>query len=741
MIKSIKEISIKELKSQFDHLSGYVLLTIFIGLMYFFFLKTFFVDGTASLRELFQMLPWYLALIVPAITMGSFSSEFERQTFEYLETKPINQFDLVVGKILGTTKIIFIAVLLTFPLPILINKIAPIDIGETISGYLAAFVLILALCSMGVAVSTLYKNQIASFLTTAALILALIIINSDITAINLPTNVANILAQFSIIDNYAPLVRGVLSIHNIVYFIIFIAASVAIAYTNIQKIRFSSALDLYKRAFSIVLALAVLGVALVYVSDYFAQELGRIDLTSSKRYTLSPVTKEILNEDGKITVEVYASDNLPPKYQLMYKEIKNILADYASSAKGKLTVKYLNPKTNGERLSSLSVQQVQYNTVGEDQVQIQQGYLALVILNEDESKKDKIDYIQSTDDLEYQITSMINKIKSKNKPAVGFASGNGEKNLGSDYTYIQQLLSTDYDLKPVYFKSTEAAADKKTAANSTANDLNLKQYNMVVIAGPGKDYDEDSKKQLDDYINGGGNVLYLADTFAIDSSTGGVTLSPDPIGKLLENYGVTVNKDITFDQRNALQIPLSNGLNTLYPYFPAAPKDAKAEDKLQFLPNSVITPWSSSLNVDQNWSWLYATSNYGGKITSDFNLDPAKLNLPTNNLGRIPLIVYRKVNNSGTIIVAGTSKILDDQFASQLQQNAILGLSIFENLAKGKGLSQIKVKNLSTSQFTAVEDGPKQMVNYGAPIASAALLILIGASRVYRKRKLAKVYA
>ena len=101
---NIKEITIKDLKSLLDHVSGYILLAAFLAVLYFFFLRTFFLVGIVSIRSMFGLIPWFMVILVPAITMGSIAQEKDKQTIEYLMTKPIGTFELIFGKILGATK-------------------------------------------------------------------------------------------------------------------------------------------------------------------------------------------------------------------------------------------------------------------------------------------------------------------------------------------------------------------------------------------------------------------------------------------------------------------------------------------------------------------------------------------------------------------------------------------------------------------------------------------------------------
>src|SRR3990167_3881166 len=111
-IKNILEITIKELKSFYDNVGGYLLSVIFLALLYFLFLKPFFISQTVSLRDMFQWMPWLFIVFVPAITMGSFAKEYENQTIEYLLSKPLEKKEVIIGKILGSFLYIHITVLL-----------------------------------------------------------------------------------------------------------------------------------------------------------------------------------------------------------------------------------------------------------------------------------------------------------------------------------------------------------------------------------------------------------------------------------------------------------------------------------------------------------------------------------------------------------------------------------------------------------------------------------------------------
>ena len=54
-----------------------------------------FDAGQASLESFFIIAPWVLMIVVPAITMQSFSEEYRTGTMELLATRPIRPLEIV----------------------------------------------------------------------------------------------------------------------------------------------------------------------------------------------------------------------------------------------------------------------------------------------------------------------------------------------------------------------------------------------------------------------------------------------------------------------------------------------------------------------------------------------------------------------------------------------------------------------------------------------------------------------
>ena len=90
----------KDLRGYFDQPTGYILIVIFVGVIsyLFFFVSAFNSTSEASVRDLFTLLPWLLALFVPASTMRLLAEEQRDGTLEILLTQPIRGWVVLAAK-------------------------------------------------------------------------------------------------------------------------------------------------------------------------------------------------------------------------------------------------------------------------------------------------------------------------------------------------------------------------------------------------------------------------------------------------------------------------------------------------------------------------------------------------------------------------------------------------------------------------------------------------------------------
>jgi len=117
-------------------------------------------------------LMFLLVFACPAFTMRLISEEQRLGTIELLLTAPVRDWELVVGKWLGSFLFVLTNIAITFIYPLVLHwLITPgIDQGPLVSGYLGVFLVTGAFLGMGVAVSSFFSNQVASYIVTFGLI-------------------------------------------------------------------------------------------------------------------------------------------------------------------------------------------------------------------------------------------------------------------------------------------------------------------------------------------------------------------------------------------------------------------------------------------------------------------------------------------------------------------------------------------------------------------------------------------
>jgi ABC-2 type transport system permease protein len=735
---NIWEITKKELKSNFDNPSGYIFIGIFLFVVYFLFLKAFFLIGNASLKGLINSFPWVLTILIPAVTMGAFSREKDKQTLEYLITKPISSIELMAGKILGSSITVIFAVLLTLPLIPFILSFGNMDLGETTSGYVGTILLVISLTTIGVSISSLFKNQIAAFLSSAVIISILNLISSSFVSINLPLNLASLISKLSTIDRLDSISRGVIGASDVVYFIMLTIISFAIGLISLEKIR-SPKIKNYLRKLLLVLIPTVLISLILIYSSGFAKS--RLDLTTNKKYTLSESTKDILSKEGKIVIDVYSSSDLPTQFKSVSDELRSVLNDYQRIGGSNISVSYFKAEDNETKLKEAGIQPVEFNVIGQDKYQIQRGYLGLVIYKEGEpTKKESIPFAGSSTDFEYEITSRINRLKQVEKPKVAFATGNGEKDIYSDYSVLKRFLDGNYVINTVNFSSSLPDTDDNE--QETPNTPDLSPYNLLIVADPIVEYSNESKDSIRSFIDNGGNVLYLSSPIFVDPMAGTIDDNPSGKGNLLENYGITVAPSLVYDIKSNLPVPVSAGSQQVLINYPFFIRPSKNESLIPNSPNNLTVIWANSLNLkDDSWKVLYNTSDGGGAQFNNYNLDPQQSFIPENKVYAIAAL--KELEKGNKVVVLGNSTLFLDDFLINPggEENLIFGLSLIEYLGSGSSLSSIKAKNLFVTQFTNATPQQRSLLNYGAPAISIIILGALGISRYLRKRRLYKKYA
>lgn len=223
----MKEIFLKEVNGFLNSLIAYIVLTVFlvgIGLMVWVFPETSVLDyGYADLGTLFNFGPYVLLFLIPAITMRSFAEEKKGGTMELLFTRPLTDWQIILGKYLGSLFLLLLALLPTllyyYSLYELGNPTGNIDTAGVAGSYVGLFLLGAIFAAIGILASSLTENQIVAFLVALFLCFILYTGFSSLAAIDVWGTWSYIIQQLGIEYHYNALSRGLIDTRNLVYFL------------------------------------------------------------------------------------------------------------------------------------------------------------------------------------------------------------------------------------------------------------------------------------------------------------------------------------------------------------------------------------------------------------------------------------------------------------------------------------------------------------------------------------------
>ncbi|RNL90724.1 gliding motility-associated ABC transporter permease subunit GldF [Sinomicrobium pectinilyticum] len=233
----------KEITSFFASPVGYLVLAIFLvlnGLFLWVFGGEYNIpdSGFADLTAFFKLAPWILLFLIPAVTMKSFSDEKKLGTLELLFTRPLNTWQIVLGKYAGAFILVVIALIPTLLYVLTVWKLGNpegnLDTGSTLGSYFGLLFLVLSYTAIGIFASTLSENQIVAFLVSVFVCFLFYYGFEGLYVLGLGESISalGMKAHFDSIG------RGVLDTRDIIYFL-----SVAFFFLFVTVVRLKGSRD------------------------------------------------------------------------------------------------------------------------------------------------------------------------------------------------------------------------------------------------------------------------------------------------------------------------------------------------------------------------------------------------------------------------------------------------------------------------------------------------------------------
>lgn len=214
----------RELAGYFATPVAYVFIVIFLVLagVFTFQIGNLFARGNADLIPFFNFHPWLYLFLIPALSMKLWAEERRSGTIELLLTLPISPAGAVVGKFLAAWVFAGIALLLTFPLWVTVNRLGDPDNGAILTGYIGSLLMAGGFLAIGSAVSAANKSQVIAFVISVVLCFVMLLLGfgsvQEFFGGWVPGPLLDTLSTFSFLTQFDMLSRGVIEARSVVFF-------------------------------------------------------------------------------------------------------------------------------------------------------------------------------------------------------------------------------------------------------------------------------------------------------------------------------------------------------------------------------------------------------------------------------------------------------------------------------------------------------------------------------------------
>lgn len=222
----------KEIRYFFSSLIGPIVLVLFLLINSLFIwayapneYMNILSSGFASLEPLFTLAPWMYLILIPAMTMRAFAEEKANGTIELLLTKPLTEFQIILGKFFAYLILLALTLIPTLIYYFSVNYLShnAIDNGATWGSYLGLFLLGGSFIAIGLFASVITKNQIISLLVSLLFCLLFYFGFSLIGDAMGETSTSFVIQQFGIEEHYYSISKGLIDSRDLVYYLCLIS--------------------------------------------------------------------------------------------------------------------------------------------------------------------------------------------------------------------------------------------------------------------------------------------------------------------------------------------------------------------------------------------------------------------------------------------------------------------------------------------------------------------------------------
>ena len=472
----------------------------------------------------------------------------------------------------------------------------------------------------------------------------------------------------------------------------------------------------------------------------------RIDMTESKAFTISDVSRDLFREvEDELLITYYVSDRLTRQFP-QPQEIIDLLGEYAATSRGAIRLEVVDPADRDtDMVEALGVipQQLRLSDSGEQTQAVVYSGIVLSYLD----RTAVIPFIFATNTLEYEVTSTAQElVRDEHRTAAILVQG-GTDTMNQSYTYLSSQLSRSFEI--IVLDNGEPVPD----------DVD------VLIAVAPQHLDEAGVAEIRSFISRGGSVLFAVDRVDVSLETGlvPIDMSDAPIFPLLEEYGFVLGDEFVLDQSyNQIIFNQPGARYTVqriepYPLWPVILNQYTSHDHpITARFTGLDLYWAGYLVVDDesNDMVIAATTPQAWLMGSPYPINPqnpAAFSVPDDStIGQYSVVGVTGTGDDGQggrLVVVTDSDFVNDLLlqATSSAYNLEFAEGAAQWLSNDEALLEIRTRDNRDMRLNRIEDPQRKQFAVGMATAInvyviPALVILFGVRRFIKRRRRARRY-
>lgn len=228
----------RDLRAYFSSPLGYVFIAAFLIVTNLVFLLTNLLTGRNAIGTVYTVILYILMVIVPILTMRTFSEDYKQRTDQLLLTSPVKASGIVMGKFLAAYTVYVIALLFTVIYVIIVAAVGDVNMASIFGNYIALLGVATVYIAIGCFISSLTENQLVSAIATLGVFAAVFILDMAYDLVNVDW-IKTILYWVSIFRRYNTFYMGVFSVADFFYYLSIAAVFVFLTVRVLEKKRWS----------------------------------------------------------------------------------------------------------------------------------------------------------------------------------------------------------------------------------------------------------------------------------------------------------------------------------------------------------------------------------------------------------------------------------------------------------------------------------------------------------------------